>query len=186
MHPNSILFRLLLTSICCLHFVFFSQAQHFIKNDSLRAQEFINCTTDEERVNLLLEYELPSITEFSKSNSELYQTFATRLATGNNARLKYKISYLNGLIKCEQGHSRNAIPILLEVLNNKDFITQADSVEALIRLKLCFARLLNYPKVFETHQELIALVKRNPALQEKSLSFQKNQKEKYLNPKNRF
>jgi two-component sensor histidine kinase len=158
-----ILFWLLNYSISC--------AKVLQNNDSLQIAEFNSYATDVAKLDWLLNSKLPSAHSFIKKNQAIYDSFSRKIFRGENELLKYKLNLLDGLMHYHQNHYQKAIPLLLNILNEQKFVNQNDSVNVIITLKVCFGKMLNYPKVVEMHQLLKSIAKRNSKVNELDLGF---------------
>jgi two-component sensor histidine kinase len=137
--------------------------------DSVSLKEFNQINTNEGKMNFLFENELPSVYEFIKKHPATYDSFYKNVSNSSNGKLVYQLKLLEGLIFYHQNKFQKAIPIFLNILNQKNYITQNDSVKVIINLKICFSRLLNYPKVLEMHRVLMEMASRNPAIKKRDL-----------------
>lgn len=140
-------------------------------SDSLNLQKFNSLKDNAAKMNWLLNNELPDLNKFVQRNPLIYDSFLNSVLNGNNAHLKYQLKLLEGSLHFQQNHYQKAIPIFLNILNEERFVSQNDSVKVLVYLKNCFGRLLNYPKVFEMHQILNTMVKKNPKIKLKDLGL---------------
>jgi two-component sensor histidine kinase len=140
-------------------------------NDSLNLQKFKSLRDNEAKMNWLLNNELPDLNKFIISYPAIYDSFSNSVLHGSNKQLKYQLKLLEGSLHYEQNHYQKAIPIFLNILNERMLITQRDSVRVIVYLKNCFGRLLDYPKVFEMHQILTNMVRRNPEIKLKDLGL---------------
>ncbi len=133
-------------------------------NDSLSLIKFNSLKDNEAKMNWLLNNELPDLNKFIISYPAIYDSFSNSILHGNNKQLKYQLELLEGSLHYEQNHYQKAIPIFLNILNERKLISQRDSVRVIVYLKNCFGRLLDYPKVFEMHQILTNMVRRSPEI----------------------
>lgn len=162
--------RLIASVFCCL-FCCIAISKPVQNSDSLHVSEFNSLAGDEAKLKWLLENNLPDVNDFIKRYPDAYDSFSQRILAGNNERLKYQLRMMEGFMHYQQGHYQKAIPVFLDILNQKQFITQKDSVRIIINLKVCFAKVLNYPKVFEMHQLLMRIIKRNPEIKNNDLGL---------------
>ena len=137
--------------------------------DSLRLKDFNNCKDDEAKLTWLSNKDFQEVSDFIKRNPQAYSDCVKRISNGNNDYLKYQLNLFEGLLNYNQSHFQKAFPLYLNILGQRQFVNQADSIKALINLKYCFAQLLNFPKVFEMHQILLGIAKRNPKINHNSL-----------------
>lgn len=143
-----------------------------LKNDdSLSVKKFQSFNSDSEKISWLMNQGIPTVNEFVVKYPKSYNDLLSSVAQGNNKRLKYKVSYIEGMLYYHQNKYQKAIPLFLNILNQRDYITQNDSVQVIVNLKTCFARLLNYPKVFEMHKILSEMAIRNPEIKLKDLGL---------------
>lgn len=137
--------------------------------DSISLKEFSSQKTDEAKMYLLFENELPEVYDFVKKHPSIYDTFSKNVNHSQNGLLKYQLQLMEALLFYHQNKFQKAIPIFLNILTQKNYINQNDSVRAIVGLKLCFVRLLNYPKVLEMHRLLMEMSKRNPSIKKQDL-----------------
>ena len=146
--------------ICCNALL----AKAFPVNDSLKLHKFNSLRDNQAKMNWLLNNELIDLNKFTSSYPAVYDSLSTSVLHSNNELLKYQLKLLDGSLHYQKNHYQKAVPIFLNILNEKKFINQDDSVKVIIYLKNCFGSLLNYTKVFEMHQILTNMVKRNPVI----------------------
>jgi two-component sensor histidine kinase len=136
-------------------------------NDSLLLNKFYSFKTKEEKINWLYKSEDFDINEFIKKNTIQFDSLANNKLSIDNQRVKYELLFLEGLYSAHQKKYQKAIPILLNILCQKKFVTQVDSMRAIANLKNCFGNTLNYSKAFEMQLLIDKMIKRNPILLEK-------------------
>jgi len=146
--------------ICCNALL----VKAFPVNDSLKLHNFNSLRGNQAKMNWLLNNELTDLNKFINSYPAVYDSLSTSVLHSNNELLKYQLKFLDGSLHYQKNHYQKAVPIFLNILNEKKFINQDDSVKVIIYLKNCFGSLLNYTKVFEMHQILTNMVKRNPII----------------------
>jgi two-component sensor histidine kinase len=146
--------------ICCNALL----VKAFPVNDSLKLRNFNSLRGNQAKMNWLLNNELIDLNKFITSYPAVYDSLSTSVLHSNNELLKYQLKLLDGSLHYQKNHYQKAVPIFLNILNEKKFINQDDSVKVIIYLKNCFGSLLNYTKVFEMHQILTNMVKRNPVI----------------------
>jgi two-component sensor histidine kinase len=146
--------------ICCNALL----VKAFPVNDSLKLRNFNSLRGNQAKMNWLLNNELIDLNKFINSYPAVYDSLSTSVLHSNNELLKYQLKLLDGSLHYQKNHYQKAVPIFLNILNEKKFINQDDSVKVIIYLKNCFGSLLNYTKVFEMHQILTNMVKRNPVI----------------------
>lgn len=146
--------------ICCNALL----VKAFPVNDSLKLRNFNSLRGNQAKMNWLLNNELTDLNKFINSYPAVYDSLSTSVLHSNNELLKYQLKFLDGSLHYQKNHYQKAVPIFLNILNEKKFINQDDSVKVIIYLKNCFGSLLNYTKVFEMHQILTNMVKRNPII----------------------
>jgi len=137
--------------------------------DSISLAEFNNLNSNEAKMKKLIDNELPVVYNFIKKHPAVYDTFSKKVMQSQNGMLKYQHNLMEALLHYHQNKFHKAIPLLLNILNQKKYVTQNDSVKVIVGLKLCFMRLLNYPKVLEMHHILMDMANRNPSIKKKDL-----------------
>jgi two-component sensor histidine kinase len=171
MQINIIVYKRFLLGIFYFFLCNVSFASTTQTNDSLRLIQFKKCSNDLERLTWLSNLELEDLSDFSKRNFKLFNDFKKGVIAAKNEHLNYQLNLVEGLLNYQQSHYQKAIPMFLNTLNQKKFVSQNDSVNVLIHLKFCFERLLNYPKVFEMHRLLMDMANRNPEIKKKNLGL---------------
>jgi two-component sensor histidine kinase len=141
------------------------------KSDTLSLKEFNHFDSEKEKINWLYSKEIPNISEFVIKYPKAYDTLFKSIKGGKNEALKFQLNCIEGYLYYHHNKYQKAIPILLNVLSESKYITQEDSVNILVKLKNCFGRLLNYPKVFEMHKVLTEISQRNPKIKLKDLGL---------------
>lgn len=164
-------FKRYLYVFICFIFCNYTYAKEVSIDDSLRISEFYAIYSDEAKMNWLLNNNLEDVNNFVKKHQKVYDDFSSKILKSNNERLNYHLSLMDALLSYQQNHYQKAVPLFLNILNQKKFVTQLDSVAVIINLKTCFVRLLNYPKAFEMHQLLMEIAKRNPKINERDLGL---------------
>lgn len=97
-------------------------------------------------------HQVPDLNDFVKKNQAKFDTFSNSVIQSQNEQLKYQLKLIQGSVYFQQSHlDKEPIPLFINILNERRFVTQSNSVRVIVYLKDCFARLLNYPKVFEMH-----------------------------------
>lgn len=171
MHLKLIAFIKLLIGLYFLLFCSLAISKPMQNSDSLRIIEFEKQRSNEAKMNWLLNSELPDLNDFVKKNQAKFDTFSNSVVQSQNEQLKYQLKLIQGSVYFQQSHFNKAIPLFINILNERRFVTQSDSVRVIVYLKDCFARLLNYPKVFEMHQLLMTMAHRNPEIAKKDLGL---------------
>ncbi len=168
---KKMVFKRYLYVFICFIFCNYTYAKEVSIDDSLRISEFYAIYSDEAKMNWLLNNNLEDVNNFVKKHQKVYDDFSSKILKSNNERLNYHLSLMDALLSYQQNHYQKAVPLFLNILNQKKFVTQLDSVAVIINLKTCFVRLLNYPKAFEMHQLLMEIAKRNPKINERDLGL---------------
>lgn len=150
---------------------FQSLAKSTSKSDTLSLQEFNSFNSDKKKINWLYTHGVSSVSEFVIKYPKTYDTLVKNINNGNDELLKYQLIYVEGYLNYHHNKYQKAIPIFLNVLSQRNYVTQEDSVKIIVNLKNCFGRLLNYPKVFEMHKILTEMTLRNPKINERDLGL---------------
>jgi two-component sensor histidine kinase len=169
-HKNTVVKKYLLGLVFLLGFNTLSVNAFPVKH-SLDLRKFNSLRGNQAKMNWLLNNELTDLNKFIVSYPAIYDSLSTSILHSSNELLKYQLRLLEGSLHYQKNHYQKAVPIFLNILNEKKFINQDDSVKVVIYLKNCFGSLLNYPKVFEMHQILTNMVKRNPNINKQDLGL---------------
>lgn len=169
MQANNVGFIKFLIGFYCLLFCVSGFSKPKQANDTLILIEFEKCKSTEEKMNWLYNNELPVVYDFIKKHPAVYDTFSKNVIHSQNGMLIYQHNLMEAMLKYHQNKFQKAIPLLLNILNQKKYVSQNDSVKVIVGLKLCFVRLLNYPKVLEMHHILMDMARRNPSIKKKDL-----------------
>jgi two-component sensor histidine kinase len=133
-------------------------------NDSLLLNKFYSFKTNEEKINWLYKSKDFDVTKFILKNKTQFDSLSINISSVDNQRTKYELLFIDGLLSTNQNKYQKAIPIFLNILCQKEFVSQKDSMRAIAFLKNCFSNTLNYTKAFEMQLLLDKLIKRNPIL----------------------
>ncbi len=135
-------------------------AQH----DSIHNNHFAKCDTDKEKLIYLADSSEDRVIDFIRRNEDKYYSFIKRVEKDISPEKKYLIKRreVSALFLKSKYHS--AVPAIYDLLSQKEFVTEKDSVDLLLKLRICFIKLLNYPKVFEIHNLLVKMSRNNPII----------------------
>jgi two-component sensor histidine kinase len=169
-HKNTVVKKYLLGLVFLLGFNTLS-VNAFPVKDSLVLRKFNSLRGSQAKMNWLINNEQVDLNKFIVSYPAVYDSLSTSVLHSSNELLKYQLKLVEGILYYQQNQYQKAIPIFLNTLSEKKFVSQKDSVKVVICLKYCFGSLLNYSKVFEMHQILVNMAKRNPSLKKQDLGL---------------
>jgi two-component sensor histidine kinase len=157
--------------VICLFFYQTVFSIEAVDNDALLLKKFYNFKTSEEKVNWLYKSENIDINAFVIKNKSQFDSLTLNVRRGDNEYTKYQLNFIEGLFSAHQNKYQKAIPIFINILSEKKFVTQNDSIRAIVNLKNCFGNTFNYSKAYEMHLLLEKMIKRNPSLKKRDLGL---------------
>lgn len=155
----------------CLLIFQFVKAKQIQKYDSITVNDFNLCVANDAKLNALIKDNSTELCDFIKRYPSVFDAYSNKVIHGNDDYDKYQLQLMNAMINFKQSHYQKAIPLFLDILNQKRFISFDDSVTVLVNLKTSYGRILNYSKVFELHKLLMKMVKRFPELNNRDLGL---------------